>query len=173
MYLGEFANAGQICFLNYFAGSIPEIKYNHKDLAPIDYLSLNYPIKDIPKIDKTKNIKTKFEEIMALLHPVEQIFEQSELCNVDYVDNILEIYENEFANEISAFYYFNLYYEFDFDDIISKGIQKKQYSQSFLIPKEYLAKILELDEEISNFYVKWKEDISLLQNMIYYNLKFL
>ena len=173
MYLGEFANAGQTCSLNYFAGSIPQIKYNNKDLIPIDYLSLNYPIKDIPKIDKTKNIKTKFEEIMILLHPVEQILEQSELCNVDYVNNLLEIYENEFANEISAFYYFNLYYEFDFDDIISKSIQRTQDNQSFLIPTECLGKILELDEEISNFYLKWKEDISKLQNMIYVKLKYL
>lgn len=85
----------------------------------------------------------------------------------------MEIYENEFANEISAFYYFNFYYEFDFDDIISKSIRKTQDNQSFLIPKECLAKILELDEEISNFYLKWKEEISKLQNMIYYKLKYL
>ena len=173
MYLGEFANAGQTSFLNYFAGSIPNIKYNHKDMTPIDYLSLNYPTVDIPNIDKTKNIKTKLEEILILLHPVEQLLEQSELSNVDYVNKLLEIYENEFANEISAFYFFNLYYEFDFDDIISKGIQKMKDNQSFLIPKECLSKILKLDEDISIFYFNWKNDISILQNKIFYNLKYL
>ena len=173
MYLGDFADAGQTCLLNYFASSIPEIEYNDKYLPPIDYLSLNYPIKDKPNIDKTKNIQTKFEEIMILLHPVEQISEQPESFNLDYVYNLLETYENEFANEISAFYYFNLYYDFDFNDIISKGTYKIQDNQSFLIPKECLSKLLELDREISNFYLKWKEDISMLQNKIYDNLKFL
>lgn len=172
MQFGEFANAGYISLLNYFDGIIPEIKYNNNEYQPPkDYLSLNYQVKDKPNINKTKNVKIKFEEIMALLHPVEQILEKPELYNLDYSYNLLETYENEFANEISAFYYFNLYYDFDFNDIISKGTQKIQDNQSYLIPKECLSKILELDREISNFHLKWKRDISTLQNKIYDKLK--
>ena len=108
MQFGEFANAGYISLLNYFDGIIPEIKYNNNEYQPPkDYLSLNYQVKDKPNINKTKNVKIKFEEIMALLHPVEQILEKPELYNLDYSYNLLETYENEFANEISAFYYFN------------------------------------------------------------------
>ena len=74
----------------------------------------------------------------------------------------IEIYEEMFAKEISALYYFNLYNnKQSYDDYYAQDIQTHNQNLS-INPKKGLFQILEADNEINDFHLKWKNDIITL-----------
>jgi hypothetical protein len=95
--------------------------------------------------------------------------------------------EELFADEITAFYYFHLYYDFEFYTRVSEPM--KYYSSSttssnnqdnnnlFPIsprPKDCLVSILQTDKEkplISEWFYQWMQDITNVQNEVYSYLK--
>jgi len=80
--------------------------------------------------------------------------------------------ENSFADEITAYYYFNLYFEYEFFYIMNTNTSSIDSNYPhYLMPKECLHLILKLDEEISIFYLRWHEDIINLQDKISNHLK--
>lgn len=84
----------------------------------------------------------------------------------------IEKYEELFAKEISAIYYFNLYNDtlpnknYYYTSPLNNKINDNDQMLS-IIPKKCLSRILKEDNDINNFYLKWKEDIFILNKKIF------
>jgi len=74
-----------------------------------------------------------------------------------------------FTDEISALYYFNLYYDYQHNDITSNPVtanKNKQFPISAR-PKDCLLSILQKDREIDEWFNRWMQDICDLQKQVY------
>jgi hypothetical protein len=127
---------------------------------------------------------------MMLLNPVERGFSESVSLPPEVIRELSHRLEEQFADEITALYYFHLYYDFEFYTRVSEPM--KYYSSSISSnndnnqdsrphlrpvspsPKNCLVSILQSDKEkpsISEWLYLWIQDITNLQNEIYDYLK--
>ncbi len=166
---GEFANAGMDCFLICIGGSKPSWPNIKRENQSSYYLQTYFPIIDKSNIKKTQYLVSKFFDIIHLLNPVEQIIENPESLYLNQNSYLLNKFENLFAEEISAYYYFNLYFEYEFFYIMDTDSKESNYPKS--LPKECLNEILKLDKDIANFCLIWYQDITNLQDKINNRLK--
>jgi hypothetical protein len=157
------------CFLICVGGSNPSWPNIKRENQSSYYLQTYFPIIDKSNIKKTQYLVSKFFDIIHLLNPVEQIIENPESLYLNQNCHLLNKFENLFAEEISAYYYFNLYFEYEFFYIMDTDSKESNYPKS--IPKECLNEILKLDKDISNFCLIWYKDITNLQDKINNRLK--
>jgi hypothetical protein len=168
--LGYFADAGTDCYLICYLGSKPSWPHIKKENYSSYYLQTHFPIIDKSNIKKTQYLISKYFAIINLLNPVEELIRNPELLYSNDNINLLRELENSFADEITAYYYFNLYFEYEFFYIMNTSSLDANYPQ-YLMPKECLHQILKLDKEIAIFYLRWHEDITNLQDKISNHLK--
>ena len=168
--LGYFADAGTDCYLICNLGSKPSWPNIKKDNHSSYYLQTYFPIIDKSNNKKIQYLISKYFDIINLLNPVEELIRNPELLYLKNNNNLLREFENSFADEITAYYYFNLYFEYEFFYIMDTTSIDSNYPKS-LMPKECLHQILKLDEEIAIFYLRWHEDITNLQDSISRHLK--
>ena len=166
--LGEFADNGDMCRSNYLFDSMSE---PDKEIQNESYLSKNFPvIKNGKRLPMYYLLSTCFK-ITKNLNPLEFVNAPSlnklfDPYNKDF--NEIGSYEEMFVEEISAIYYFNLYN----DSIVNYEFYSlcnfKTYKQIVdIVPKKCLSQILTADNEINNFYSKWKKDIITLYKNIF------
>jgi hypothetical protein len=112
---------------------------------------------------------------MRLLDPIESISSKSVNLNAEDLRQLPFVFEKQFADEISALYYFHLFYD---HGVITRMSQPAKYYPSFKhnqsatlsSPKEYLSSIIQSDKNeplIGKWFYKWMEDIGNLQKEIY------
>lgn len=168
--LGYFADAGTDCYLICYLGSKPSWPHIRKENHSSYYLQTYFPMMDKSNIKKTQYLVSKYFDIINLLNPVEELIRNPELLYINDNINLLRELEKSFADEITAYYYFNLYFEYEFFYIMNTNSIDSNYPQ-YMMPKECLHQILKLDEEIAIFYLRWHEDITNLQDKISNHLK--
>jgi hypothetical protein len=185
--IGRFIDSGEVIWLNYISGA--QYGYDGPENQHGDYLIKN----NIDVISSpNENPKTiylvreKLDEIMMLLNPVERGFSESVSLLPGVIRELSHHLEELFADEITALYYFHLYYDFEFYTRVSEPM--KYYSSSISSnndnnqdslhhlrpvspsPKNCLVSILQSDKEkpsISEWLYLWMQDITNLQNEIY------
>lgn len=182
--LGYYADVGYTVWLHYTSG----ISYDFEVLRNQDYndylMNNNIDIVDKSDQQKVYVVNRKLKEIMMLVDPLKWI--SSELANLKPEDlaQIQHMFEEQFANEITALYYIHLYYDHHFYTRINQT-SKYYYASSSTddkndqfpilpIPKRCLLAIIQSDKNkplISEWFSKWKEDITTLQKEIYDSLK--
>ena len=167
--LGEFADNGDTCRSNYLFDSMSD---PGKEMQNDSYLSKNFPvIQENGKRLPMAHLLLICFKITKKLNPLEFVNAASlNKLFYPYNKNFNEIgsYEEMFAEEISAIYYFNLYNERIFDDEFYSLSNNKTYNQMLdIIPKKCLFQILTADNEINKFYLKWKNDIITLYKNIF------
>jgi DNA-binding PadR family transcriptional regulator len=179
--LGYYASVGLTVWLHYNSGISYELE-GQRNQDYDDYLMNNdVEFGDKPDQQKVDVVARKVKEIMTLLDPLKWI--SSELANLEPEDlaQITHMFEEQFADEITAFYYIHLYYDHAFYTRISQPTkyyssinQNNDQSPISARPKGCLSSILQNDKEepsISEWYYKWLEDITNLQEEIYKTLK--
>jgi predicted transcriptional regulator len=174
--LGDFAKAGRNVWPEHIPG-LPYV-YEVQENNDGDYLMKNnFEFQDRPDLHRVDIIKKKLIEIMILLNPLEYGFSELASLPPEAIREISCRFEELFANEITALYYFHLYYDYGFETRINKSASY-YYSSSInkddkfptLLPKSCLKLILQNDKEkplISEWYNGWMKDISSLQKEIY------
>jgi hypothetical protein len=174
--LAKFVDAGHECF-NLSSGCRPsDINSEVINTNSSNYLDTHYPLMNNPNLENITYLFNKCLYIFNLLNPVEQIIRNQELSYVKDSsinrENLLQDFEDLFADSITAFYYFNLHVELHFLYFMrthwTKDVDVPPLS---LKPKECLNQILKLDKNISNFCLIWYEDIINLHHNINNHLK--
>lgn len=170
--IGEFVNQGGICEQRYFSDDIPE--YDEK-IQNDCYLSKNFLTKQgqegYTKMSLYLQLKRRI--LLRDVNPLElSNFYKENFEELGIPEDKFEKYEELFAEEISVLYYFNLYndtlpnknyyYPSPFDNKINDGQQMLN-----IIPKKCLSQILKEDNDITDFYLKWKNDIIILNEKIF------
>jgi hypothetical protein len=155
---------------------VPE-SYFRPEVEGEDYLMKNdIDFHNKPNLQKFNVVSQKLYEIILLLNPLEYGFSEDHNLEPEILDKIYTQLEKEFADEITALYYFHLCFEFQFDtriDSPSKYISSTKLDNQlpiFPIPKSCLYSILQKDDEspsIKEWYYKWMNDICSLQKEIY------
>jgi hypothetical protein len=184
--IGRFIDSGEVIWLSYISGA--QYGYDGPENQHGDYLIKN----NIDVISSpNKNPKTiylvreKLDEIMMLLNPVEHGFSESVSLPPEVIRELSHWLEELFADEITALYYFHLYYDFEFYTRVSvpmkyySSISTNNNDNNQLLPisrrpKNCLLSILKSDKEkplISEWFYRWMQDITNLQNEIYGYLK--
>lgn len=177
--IGHLADAGWIAWLKYTANVLYE--YEGPQNQDNDYLmNQDIHVQSGPDMQKVDVVKKKLDEIIILLNPLEHGFSKSTSLQPEVIREILHQLEKLFADEITAFYYFHLYYDYEFKGRISeptkyyfsfKGGNQFPISEK---PKSCLLSILVNDKEkplISEWFSRWMQDISNLQKEIYETLE--
>ncbi|HZA69843.1 MAG TPA: hypothetical protein VE548_09085 [Nitrososphaeraceae archaeon] len=172
--LGAFANAGLTSWLNY-ASAVPykfEVQKNKFE----DYmLTHDIDIQGQPDQVRCKAVMTKLTEILLGLNPIEQGFSGSIKLQPNELREMSKEFEKQFADEITALYYFHLFYEYEFNSRISTP--KKYYSSVdrnyqipvSLMPKKCLALIIQKDQgkaSLREWFYRWMHDVSILQSEV-------
>jgi hypothetical protein len=127
------------------------------------------------ELQKVRVVYEKLKELMRLLDPIESISSKSVNLNAEDLRQLPFVFEKQFADEISALYYFHLFYD---HGVITRMSQPAKYYPSFKhnqsamlsSPKEYLSSIIQSDKNeplIGKWFYKWMEDIGNLQKEIY------
>jgi hypothetical protein len=171
--LGDVANAGWAVWLNYIGGMQYEYRSENQD---DDYLMKNnVNIQSRPDPQKVYVVSKKINEITISLNPLEHI-SKSGSVQPEVIREISRKLEELFADEITAFYYFHLYYDYEFS---SRFIRSAKYYSSVnhddkssvsQTPKDCLWSIIRNDTEkplIGEWFYGWMQDISNLQKDIY------
>lgn len=167
--LGEFADNGDTCRSNYLFDSMPKPDI---EIQNDSYLSKNFPViqENEKRLPMYYLLSTCFK-ITKNLNPLEFVNAPSLNKLFDpHNENFNEIgsYEEMFAEEISAIYYFNLYNDSIINDEFYSLSNNKTYKQIVdIVPKKCLSQILTADKDINNFYSKWKKDIITLYKNIF------
>lgn len=167
--LGYFADAGTDCYSFCYLGNKPSWPNIKKENHSSSYLQTYFPIINKSNNKNIQYLISKYFDIINLLNPVEELIRNPELSYWNYNNRLLREFENSFAIEITAYYYFNLYFEYEFFYIMNTNSADSDYPQS--LPKECLYQIVKGDEEIATFYLGWHEDITNLQDSISKHLK--
>jgi hypothetical protein len=153
-----------------------------------DYISIRFVPQSIsntenrPDLQRTYPLCAKFEEVMMLLHLTSFIYPSVSMINFKtrHISSILQEMEESFADEITAFYYMNLYNDsrIRINDLPGKYYHSLPINESFKklehTPKECLSMILQEDKEeplIRKWFSKWKKDLVGLQEEILQNIK--
>jgi hypothetical protein len=140
-----------------------------------DYLMNNdIHLRNGPNIQKADIIKKMLDEILTLLNPIEYGFSELSTLQPKYTMEILYRFEEMFADEISALYYFNLYFDYEWNNLTSYPVRHdpstngtKQFPISAK-PKVCLLSIFQNDKEplISEWFNGWMQDIDKLQKKV-------
>jgi hypothetical protein len=176
--LGDYANAGNMVWLNFISGMPYEYEKHGYRNNDDDYL-MNNNVNNGGKTDQQKVyvVNEKLKEIMILMNPVEYISSQLANLKAEDLRQISFMLEEQFADEITALYYIHLFYEYAFYTRMS--LPAKYYSSlsnsikqfpTLSTPKSCLSSIIQFDKNepwISKWFYKWMEDISNLQKEIY------
>jgi hypothetical protein len=189
--IGRFIDTGEAIWLNYISGA--QYGYEGPENQRGDYLIKN----DIdvsgkqPDQQRVRLVRKRLVEIMILLNPVECGFSESIGLSSKVITQLSQQLEQLFADEITAFYYFHLYFDFEFyirvsepmkyyHTRVSSNTSDHQDNQSLPLspissrPKDCLILILQSDKErplISEWFYRWIQDITNLQNEIHGYLK--
>ena len=177
---------GYLIWLNYISGA--QYGYEGPENQHGDYLIKN----NIDLIGRPHEnpqtvvyVREKIDEIMILLNPVEHGFSESVSLPPEVIRETSHQLEELFADEITALYYFHLYYDFEFYTRVSEPMKYYSSISSDNLdnhhlrpisprPKDCLVSILQSDKEkpsISEWFYRWMQDITNLQNEIYDYLK--
>jgi hypothetical protein len=172
--LGTFANAGQTSWLNY-TSAVPykfEVQKNKFE----DYmLTHDIEVQGQPDQERCKSIRKKLTKILFGLNPIEQGFSGSIKLQPNELIEMSKEFEEQFADEITALYYFHLFYEYEFNTRVSTP--KKYYSSVdrnyqipvSLMPKKCLTLIIQKDQgkaSLREWFYRWMYDINILQSEI-------
>jgi hypothetical protein len=154
-------------------------KYPEQENQDSDYLiKNNIDIQGSPHPKKAYPVYRKLQETMLLLHPLEEGFSKSHILELKDIIKLSGQFDNLFADEIAALYYFHLYYDHDFRTRISKpanyysSLDPNQLSR-FSRPKSCLSSIIQNDKKkplLGEWFYRWIQDIGSLQKEIYYAL---
>ena len=156
---------------DYDATHTPSSQHSKNEIQNDDYLSKNFLIAEQENSYNVFYLKLKSLQIEKILNPLElgdtkiknlnRIFDASNRKSSE-----IEIYEEMFAKEISAIYYFNLYNNnLLYNDYYAQD--NKTYQNLNINPKKCLFQILAADNEIYDFHLKWKNDIITLNKKIF------
>jgi hypothetical protein len=178
--LEYFAAMGLSIWSNYIEGVQNE--YEEPERQDYDYLmNSNVNTQGKPNPQKVYDLNKKLDEIILLLHPLEKGFSKSTGLEPEVKREILHQLEKQFSDEITALYYFHLYFEYEFNTRV--GQPKRYYSSidddenQFPIsskPKSCLSSTLQNDKKeplLSKWFYQWMHDISSLQKEVYEALK--
>ena len=141
-----------------------------------DYLmKSNFDVRDNLDLTRVNIIAKNLIEIKILLDPLEHGFSELFQLSPEEISELLRGFEKFFEDEITAFYYFHLYYEHGFNTIIHKPASYyysliNRGNKPVFLPKRCLELILQMDKKkplIKEWYNEWIEDISNLQKRIY------
>jgi len=178
--LEYFATAGLTSWSNYITGV--QIEYEGPEYQDYDYL-MNSIVntQGKPNPQKVYAVDKKLNEMILSLHPLEKGFSKSTSPQPEVRREMVHQLEEQFAGEITALYYFHLYFEYEFNTRF--GQPTRYYSSidddenQFPIsskPKSCLLSILQNDKEeplLSKWFYQWMHDISSLQREVYEALK--
>jgi len=177
--LGAFANAGRTSWLNYVS-AVPykfEVQKNKFE----DYmLTHDIDIQGQSDQERCKAVRQKLTEILRGLNPIEQGFSVSIKLQPNELRAMSKEFEEQFADEITALYYFHLFYEYEFSNRVSTP--KKYYSSVdrnyrtpvSLMPKKCLTLIIQKDQgkaSLREWFYRWMRDINILQDKVSEALK--
>ena len=174
LQFGEIANAGRIIWPVHIPG-VPNRRFI-PDVQNGDYLMKNdIKFHDEQNLEKINAVTQKLYEIILSLNPLEYGFTKSSSLEPEIIEKISNQLEKEFADEITAFYYFQLCSELNVEvesrsryySSIKHG--KNQFPTSVIL-KSCLISILQNDKEnpsISEWYYRWMNDINSLQKEVY------
>ena len=177
--LENFVTVGLNIWFHYIEGE--QNGYEGLEDQDYDYLmNSNVNTQGKPNPQKVYAVNKKLNEMILLLHPLEEGFSKGTGLQPVRRDIVHQL-EEQFAGEITALYYFHLYFEYEF--ITRIGQPTKYYSSiddrnKFPIsskPKSCLLSILQSDKKepsLSKWFYQWIQDISSLQNEVYEALKF-
>src|SRR5215831_4764430 len=124
--IGRFIDTGEAIWLNYTSGA--QYGYEGPENQHGDYLIKN----DIdvsgkqPDQQRVHLVRKRLVENMILLNPVECGFSESIGLSPKVITQLSQQLEQLFAGEITAFYYFHLYFDFEFNTRVSEPM--KYYS---------------------------------------------
>ena len=174
LQFGDIANAGRVIWPIHISG-VPNRRFI-PDVQDGDYLMNNDVIfHDKPNLEKINVVSQKLYEIVLSLNPLEYGFFGLSSLETEIIEKISHQLEKEFADEITAFYYFHLCFDYQFETIVENP--KRYYPKTSneqlpisSIPKICLRSILQNDKEnpsISEWYYRWMNDINGLQKEIY------
>ncbi len=172
----EFYDAGRECFSKILSNN-PHESSNNKNNSFSSYLDTHFPIITKPNINTCENIAfliNKCIDSINMLNPVEQIITNPDLSYDKRSikrDNMLKEFENSFIDIVTAFYYFNLNIQHNFSYIMDTYWKDANLPLT-LLPKECLYIILK-NQDISNFFQMWQNDIINLQKRINDHLEYL
>ena len=169
LQLAEIVNAGRVIWPNHIPG-VPD-SYFIPDVQDGDYLMKNdINFHDKPNLEKIIVVIQKLYEIILSLNPLEYGFSGSSSLELEIMEKISHQLEKEFADETTAFYFFQLFYEYRFKRVenpsgyySSNKRINDQLPISF-IPKSCLLSILQNDNDkpsISEWYYRWMNDINI------------
>jgi hypothetical protein len=177
--IGRFIDSGDVVWLGYISGA--QYGYDGPENQHGDYLiKNNIDASERTSLQTVYLVREKLDEIMTLLNPVEHGFSKSVSLPPEIIRKMSHQIEESFADEITALYYFHLYYDFEFYTRITEPMKYHSINNQdnlFPIsprPKDCLLSILQNDKEkpsISEWWYQWSEDITNLQNEIYAYLK--
>ena len=97
-----------------------------------------------PNMQNVEVVKKKLDEILILLNPIEDGFSKSSTLQPELTMEILYELEVMFKDEINALYYFNLYYDYGYDNITSNPVTATNGNKQFPIsarPKDCLDRL--------------------------------
>lgn len=174
LQFGDIANAGRVIWPDHIPG-VPNRRFI-PDVQDGDYLMENdINFHDKPNLEKINVMSQKLYEIILSLNPLEYGFTESSSLEPEIIEKISHQLEKEFADEITAFYYFQLCSEYQFEGVENPGryyssikYDKDQLPISF-VPKSCLFSILHNDKEnpsISEWYYRWMNDINRFQKEV-------
>jgi DNA-binding PadR family transcriptional regulator len=178
--LAKFAEVGlAILWSNYILGAKVEIEH------PFNQTNGYYLINDKDQVwhdrdpSKVHALYLKFKEIMLLLNPLDHGFDSIDDLQPQNISDLLQQAEEWFADEITTFYYMNLYDDFQIQisgprkyssliqghDLNSKPLNLK--------PKDCLLAILEDKNKplIKDWLSKWIYDITNFQKEVFESIK--
>jgi len=109
--MGDFANSGLAVSLNPL---LMRYKYEGRKNQFKDYYIKSENNAAVEIITQNTNaLMKKINEIVILLNPLESAF-KSVRSPLEFIRGVAHQVEELFAAEVTAFYYFNLYYDFEF-----------------------------------------------------------
>jgi hypothetical protein len=167
--IGALADNGMAVWLNYSLSLSYE--FGGQEKASRDYLMTNdVDVQPQPDFERIHSIKKKLDDIILMLNPLE-----SDL-SVGAMEEFSDELEKQLGEEITALYYFHLYFDYEFFARISepRGHYYSTNSDDFppksLWPKECLLLLIKNDANkpyLSEWFYGWMEDINRLQTEIY------
>lgn len=174
--LEEFANVGSVVWLNY----ITEVKYEWEGPRQQDYdymMDNDVNVQGRPDPQKVYAPIKKLNEIILSLNPIEGLSRSTDQ-QPEVIEEISHQMEELFADEITALYYFNLYFEYDFNTRISESAKYSDNNNTLSPisskPKSCLFSIIHNDKEkplLLKWFHGWMHAIFSLQTELYEALK--
>ncbi len=171
--MGVLADMGTAVWLNYSL-SLPYEYEGREKMSKRDYLMINdVDVQPQPDLERIHSLKKKLDEIILMLNPLESDLPASAM------EEFSGELEKQIEDEITALYYFHLYFDYEFYARISesRGHYYSTNSDDFppksLWPKECLLLLIKNDVNkpyLSEWFYGWMEKINRLQMEIYNTL---